>query len=577
VDLPAVDDETASVLQRYKYEVAIIVLILITTLPLLTEPYFYYDDWWNIGNSSLVNKQTLVGFARPIQILFLGVFDKIGIRNAYLFKWVFLPALILYGIVLYRWLRSNSKNEVLSFLLASILCAFGPAMDLLGYTATSASAYSYLFSALSFVAFDLAYESRLHGGKVRLLARALLTFLLLLAALLTYQIGTQIVFVLMAIEVYFNSESKPPFAKYAWYLCLWVLSIACYLLLTKTLTGMYGVPITTNRSQIVGSLPGLVNKALFYLTVFEQSIMQVVTAFTGDSLILERYHGYFITFSHHTIGGILFLFVLIMLLVALLNYWLRAKNIIGLVCLLAFLPMSYYVFLVLQEDGYLTYYGFAQISLVMFYFLMGFIMTIQFMWNRIVVYTATPGIRAEVKPMYIATPLLVLCALVSNYYVRDFYINYNNTVYNFVKYSLQTAIESGNIKRIHVNGTISPINADVYSRFVVQTALTDLGKNASDYVITFSRNRYFLARIQAADYKKILEHLSEEDRQELAIIYTFDPTYGQYYTKIWPSADDQKKLQQIFMSAGIIPQSSSPDTLIIDLTWTDKAYYNNSK
>ena len=97
----------------------------------------------------------------------------------------------------------------------------------------------------------------------------------------------------------------------------------------------------------------------------------------------------------------------------------------------------------------------------------------------------------NIKPSAIIAPLLAVCALVSNYYIRDFYINFNSTVYSFVKYSLQTAIESDNIKRIHVNGTISPINADVYSRFVVETALKDLGENVNDYVITFSGNKYF--------------------------------------------------------------------------------------
>jgi hypothetical protein len=177
----------------------------------------------------------------------------------------------------------------------------------------------------------------------------------------------------------------------------------------------------------------------------------------------------------------------------------------------------------------------------------------------------------------IIAPLLIVCALVSNYYIRTFYINFNSTVYSFVKYNLQTATESDNITRIHVNGTISPINADVYSRFVVETALKDLGEDVTDYVITFSGNKYFPLRIQSEDYLRILEHISEEDKQLLDKIYVFGATYGQYSITAWPSKDDEKKLQQIFMLAGVIPPSTSPDTLIIDLSWTDGAYVNDSE
>jgi len=573
----ALQDKKEGILGRYKYEIAIAIVMLITTLPLLTQSYLYYDDYWGVGNKALLTKQSIIAFARPIQILIYAVFDYVQVRNAYIFKWVFLPAVILYAIVLYRWLYAKTQDDKFSFFLACLLSVFAPMMDLLGYTATSAVCYSILFSALSIICFEHAYIYFQQRKIPNLLLSSVLAFVLLLVALLTYQIGTQIVFVFLSVDVYFNIQKKSLFKKNLTFLILFGLSNVLYLLFIKLLNKLYLVELTTNRSQTINSLSQVAGKIDFYKSVVTQSIMQVVAAFTGDGFILERYRGYIISFTNQFDGNMLFFFVSVMIFIAFLSYWLRTKNILGLLSLFAFIPMSYFVFLILSESGYLVYYAFAHISLFMFYFIMGFIATIQFLWRKIGSYTRKMTTIMNIEPSIIIAPLLVACALVSNYYIRTFYIDFNNTVYSFVKYNLQTATESGNIRRIHVNGTISPINADVYSRFVVETALKDLGENVTDYVITFSGNKYFLLRIQREDYQRITEHISEEDKRELDKIYAFGATYGQYSIKTWPSKDDQKKLQQIFMLAGVIPPSTSPDTLIIDLSWTDDAYFNHSE
>jgi hypothetical protein len=216
----------------------------------------------------------------------------------------------------------------------------------------------------------------------------------------------------------------------------------------------------------------------------------------------------------------------------------------------------------------------AHISLLRFYFLMGLIATIQFVWGKIkILLENEKAIRNNIKPASMLAPLLVICALMSNYYIRDYYIGYNSMVYHFIKYSLQTALKTSDIKRIHIVGTISPLNADIYSRFVTITALNDLGQNASDYDITVSANRYYPERLEESDYMNVRQRISEQDRQKLDELYTFEPTYRQYYVKPSVSDEGRIELQRIFILADVIPQASSPDTLIIDITWTTDAYY----
>jgi len=146
-------------------------------------------------------------------------------------------------------------------------------------------------------------------------------------------------------------------------------------------------------------------------------------------------------------------------------------------------------------------------------------------------------------------------------------------VYHFIKYSLQTALKTSDIKRIHIVGTISPLNADIYSNFITETALIDLGEKVTDYEISVSANKYFPERLEESNYLEIQKRISEEDRRELDKMYTLEPTYRQYYVNTSLSEEDKAELQRIFMNADVIPKATSPNTLIIDITWTTDAYY----
>ena len=564
-----------SFVHRYMYEIALVSVIVITTLPLLKDPYYYFDDWWGIGiGNTMLSVQNIITFGRPFQTLFFAVLDDISIKNAYVFKWAFLPFIILYSCLLYRWLRLKTQDQVFSFFVACILSIFPPVMDVLGYTSTSPVSFSIVCSALSVICFDRAYS--LWGQRKRLgwILNSGFAFLFLFEALLTYQIGPQIVFVFLSIEVYFNLHKEHLLKKNLIFLFLFGLANGFYLLIIKILNIVYLVESTTNRAQTINTFPQILEKAHFYKLVLEQSIMQVIAALTGGSLFLQRYRGSIISFSDQLVGTILFILVVLMVLVAFVSYWSRTKNFFGLLSLIVFIPMSYFVFLVLSNNEYLTYYAFAHISLLMFYFLMGFMSSIQFLWGKIKNFLKSEYFsRNQFKPISILALLLALSALVSNYYIRDFYIGYNSMVYHFIKYSLETPLNNGNIKRIHIVGTISPLNADIYSRFITIAALNDLGKNASDYDITVSANKYYPERLEELVYLEIRQRISEEDRQKLDKLYAFEPTYRYYCVNPSISVEDQAELQRIFMLADVIPQASSPDTLIIDITWTTDAYY----
>jgi hypothetical protein len=163
--------------------------------------------------------------------------------------------------------------------------------------------------------------------------------------------------------------------------------------------------------------------------------------------------------------------------------------------------------------------------------------------------------------------------MVSNIYLRDFYVNYNRSVYNFIKYNLQNQTTNNEIRNIHIIGTISPINADIYSKFLTEAALKAIGKNPGNYYITTSKYQQFLSRIQKSDFIEIKENITFEEFKFLSNFYIYEPKYEQYNLAKWPSETEKTKLEEIFIASCALPQKLDPATLIIDISWTDIEYY----
>jgi hypothetical protein len=564
-----------SLIKQHKYEFGLILIVILTTLPVLIKSYFYYDDWVLIGNANFPCKINLYIHGRPIHTLLFAILDKADITNAYVFKWFFLGAILLYALVLYRWLYQRSHNEKFAFFMSGLLSVFAPIMDVIGYTATGIIVYAFLFSALSVVAFDVAYQAIQRRAIKPAIIHTGISFLLLFTACLTYQLGTHIVFLLLAMELFLAQNPKQMVKKHFIFLLVFSFSLGFYLLFLNTSIRINALEIIANRSQVINSLELVVEKFQFYQYVLKQSIMQVGAALSGNAFLLERYHGYTITYSSELAARLINPAIIGLILCAFAGYYLKTKSILGLIVSALYLPMSYFSFLVLAESGYLTHYAFAHISILMFFFMMGLIAIFKVSGR---VYrkirrreTALPSGKA----LYLVlVAILLFSAWISNRYARDFYVNYNTQLYDYIKDRIQSALASNELDRIHTIGLITPINADIYSLLVVQTALKDLGENIDEYNLTYSSNARYMGRIEEFYYQELVKGLSPEDLSFLESFYDYVPTYSQYNINRIPSREEEALLADIFCRSGAIPPISSSTTLLIDLTWTYTAYYN---
>jgi len=72
----------------------------------------------------------------------------------------------------------------------------------------------------------------------------------------------------------------------------------------------------------------------------------------------------------------------------------------------------------------------------------------------------------------------------------------------------------------------------------------------------------------------IEDKVSAEEYEFLLNFYTLSPHYRQYTLTNFPSEQDQVLMQDIFKKAGLLPDPMGNDSIIIDITWTQQAYYN---
>jgi hypothetical protein len=211
----------------------------------------------------------------------------------------------------------------------------------------------------------------------------------------------------------------------------------------------------------------------------------------------------------------------------------------------------------------------------MFLFIMGLITMLKYLVRLYQKIQPRENARLSANTIYLAlVPVLLLSAWISHRYAQEFYVDYNTKLYDYVKDSIQSALASNQPERIHTIGLISPINADVYSLLVVQTALKDLGENIDAYDLTYSSNALYMARIEELYYQELVKGLSPQDLSILESFYNYIPTYAQYNINRIPSEEEEALLADIFSRSGAIPAESSASLLLIDLTWTDTAYYN---
>ena len=546
-----------SLVRNHKNYFIIGLAIIFIYLPFLTDSFYFYDDYWVYTGEHINNGiSDGLNMMRPFHGLLAELFWFVTPKTGFILKWFSLTFVLLYGLLIYKWVKNNSGDEKTSLLIALVLTIFSPISDHVGYSSTISLMPAMVTASFSVISFDRGYKNRKNHHLF--LLYTILSFFSLVFSNMLYQIAPPIIFVFLSIYVYFKIRNSNPYLKFVLsYLSIFVLASVFYLLFTKWLNHIYNVN-EWSRGSII-EITDIIPKMKWFFTRVLPTVFDRLTASVfGRLLFMEK--NYLATF--HSINLIIrilyYIFYIFLLSLGAVMIFLRRKNILDIIILICFVPMSYYSFLILKENGYLTYYALPIISIISLFILFSIseILRMNFLklnQDKIVKY-----FRGFI---FI---LVIILSFQNNIYIRQFWVGTNKEGYNFLKNSLSVQIKDK--KKVHIYGVLTPRQGNIYSVFATKLALQELGYNANEFQITASDNDHLISVIQSEILDSMKTKISIEDYNYILSHYFFDKTYSRYTYNEKNTSAAVDSLKRIYIRGGLLPENYD-EFALIDLTW----------
>ncbi|OHB49674.1 MAG: hypothetical protein A2Y10_05825 [Planctomycetes bacterium GWF2_41_51] len=550
-----------------KYHGFIITLAIIFVYgPLLTEGYYWYDDlWFYDGVKSNYGITISLSMMRPFHGLLGAMFWFVSPSNAYCIKWFSIACLLGYALMMYTWLARKSGQRFFCLIITLALSLFSPLSDHLGYSATITILPSMLAAGLSVIIFDdlfgKTYKKRWFDAILPLIASGCF----IVFAFMMHQIAVPIVFLFLIIHIYFNREQVSSFFFCVSYLFFFGLCTIVYLIICKLLIAYYGVAFW-ERTGFVGVSDVIPKIRWFLHIVLPAAFGRTGLSFLGRLATPVKCYWHFVQYDSDLLRDIVsFVFIGSIIIVCLLFQHCRKKLIESLLMML-FIPMSFFVFLMFKENGYLTYYAIPLLSVILFFFIAAVKETILLL-NKIKIY------KIYMNPDRMATGILVflICVLAfqNNVYIRQFWVETNKEGYNCLKNTL--SLQTGAKRKIHIFGVLTPGQGNIYSVFAAKLALKELGFNPDDFSITTSDDEQKINVIQADTLETIKKYITPEDLQFMLANYLYDSVYLRYVC----NTNDFTRLKRILTQAKLLPEDYN-ETVIVDLRWITPAWSDRS-
>ena len=372
----------------------------------------------------------------------------------------------------------------------------------------------------------------------------------------SYQFTIEVIFVCLAIKFWYCQEFTKNFIKSLFYILLnggvFTIYYASIILL--------GQGNVSSRATTIENIEEVIHKITwFFCSVLPNCIYRIIAIFFGRTVFANKNYMYemIVKEEYSTILRGLSILILSIIIVGILVLVWKQKQLWRGGALLLCLPGTYCIYLLLREDGYLTYYAFSLISLLIFMFLAS-------------LYEIVRLFRKHVIENYrIAVLAFIIILIQSNIYNDDYWVAENLKIYDYIYNTLK--VENSN-QRIHVYGTPVPYSNTAYSVFAVSRALEELELKTENYIITCTNNRDFVASMPVNTFDEICERVKPKDIELLNKFYFYDDSYNQYYLSDYSFAneDSMKEIRRILKEGGILPNEE--DSTVIDITWIENVW-----
>jgi hypothetical protein len=543
-----------NIFKENKYRFFLLILAIITFFPLFTESFLYFDEYHAFSQPAGSGLKSGLFFARLFHGMLCDIFSYAFPSKMYIIR-IFTTSMgLLFSLVLFSWIKKHSKNEKFAFLISCITILSSPIVDCIAYTAVISYTSGLAAASISVVLFEraLIYWKQFKKKSICLF---LIVFILIFTAFHCYQLALPVIFLMFAIYAFYATERKKLIQFFFLYMLFFLISVIVTYFSVYLMNSNGSI---SSRGKIISSFSGIIEKIQWFVNyILPNAFRRLLAAFFGRFLFSEKNYWYVLSFRDLPRGFIPFVvnFGWFFVIAGIISFYFKHKKILETVFLILCLPGTYFVYLILGENAYHTYYAYSLILLLLFYMFIGL------NWLLELILAKKEKI---IKGIFIS--FIVLVMIQSNMYIRQFWIAENQKSYDYLKNTIITSYQRNPTEWIHVYGTPNTGQADIYSIFAVQTALKEMDLNPYDFKITVSVNEYYLQMIRAVDFNQILTQLTQDEQDRILSYYDYGEAYH-YYTINTKGYNAFLDIQYIFQKAGLLPSNKETPVLIVDLRW----------
>lgn len=543
---------------NYRFGMVIFVFVSIFVFfPILSQNYFFYDDYWSFAPITTTAFNPSSG--RPIATLLSYVFSFINIKNIIYLRWFTVFGQIVFGLLLYKWVALKSQNNFKALVIAVSISFLSPFIDGICYGSTFPYSIAIAMAGLSVMAADYAIMIK-PNSKLKAAWMLILSITCLFVSFTLYQIATPIVFLFLAIHLLFNTKSQSRLVLILIYAGIFIAATLTYTFVISMYASISGQSIS-GRSATIHSVEELKGKITYFYSILTQTSNQILVSLSGKNLFsyigrinVNLFVKDSLNQNKYTITILLFACI------TLIKHLIKNRNVITFLMLIAFVPASFYSFLVILESSYVSYYVFPLAAILMLYISSG-LFDVLYAVKNLIRHIA----KRDLNTSYCAVFLALLVIFQGSLYVSQFWVYYNKSGYDFIKHTIENNIDA--CDRIHIYGVLYPGQGNIYSVFTVNTILSELNIDPSTILVTTSDNAYYVSIIQQEDYFNFYKNLTDEEKAFMDSLYLHDEVYGRFLiTRTNFSADELKFLQNIFIKSNVIPVEDN-NTTVVGLSW----------
>ncbi len=541
-------------------DVFIIVFVgVLVFLPILSTPFYFQDEYWNYPGY-VVDSEVIWSYGRIFQSLFGMMFSFLNPQNIYIGRWFTVFWAIILAFYLYNWLWKESQNRWLSLLISMAICYSSVMVDCVAYLSINSFIFGVILVCISTILFEKAFTARI--AKKKSLKYLIVSVLCLYCSIHSYQLVLTTIFLLYAIKVWYSKERKKIVIQFWANIFLMVVVVGVYYASIILANNINGTVLNT-RAQFISDIPQLIQKIQWFcLHVLPAAIDRIIVVFGGRAIISSKNYWYYLNYRSDISLEVIWLLrgiILLMVFGTIIMYLYRTHKILESLFLFLAIPASYGIYLLLLENGYLTYYAFPLISLLLFYIAMFIYEIIKIITNN-----------RESIVCYIGTAIICWIGIQTYVYANDFWVQTNKESYDFLYHSLETNLcnQDNDVNWIHVYGTPNPEQNTAYSVFAVELICRELGIDYTDYRITSTNNFEYALTMPEGDMSIAEEKLDDLEIKKLKEFYSYDQTYNQYYWNYKAGIDEINEIRELFIKADLMPDKSD-NAVIVDLTWVN--------